>query len=351
MPTVLNDASLAATGSTNSHKPSISSPLREHAVHDPSDPICAALYAETMPSPTPSVTASAMATKCPIRFLDHHSPEEVAKYFETHKHEIPRSHEICVKRYQRNEEDIIKLDAKYGNLVSMIQGLGQKHQSMLPTKEEEEAVDVERSSNERVQNWAKGISVDGTDHEETASVQNEDDRSSRFDRPLKEVRVGESPSRPWGISVPVLERPMEQRAASPPPAPVPKTTDPSNMTTPSGKCPFGHGGPKGPTEEKPSPGTFAAETTPRPNTYSFSDRKPAVSFDFKPDDDSKQDEDHRQSESFDGGPPKQPAFIPAPDFTRTGNSQVPQMIFTGPVFVGYSFEQAMAFLQQYQQRQ
>ncbi|KAK3060873.1 hypothetical protein LTR53_019968, partial [Teratosphaeriaceae sp. CCFEE 6253] len=30
---------------------------------------------------------------CPIRFMDQHSPEEVATYFEKHKHELPRSHE------------------------------------------------------------------------------------------------------------------------------------------------------------------------------------------------------------------------------------------------------------------
>ena len=40
---------------------------------------------------------------CPIRFLDQHSPEEVATYFERHKHELPRSHEVCVKRYQSND--------------------------------------------------------------------------------------------------------------------------------------------------------------------------------------------------------------------------------------------------------
>lgn len=33
----------------------------------------------------------------------------------------------------------------------------------------------------------------------------EEARKSHFDRPLKEIRVGESPSRPWGISVPFAE--------------------------------------------------------------------------------------------------------------------------------------------------
>ena len=129
-----------------------------------------------------------------------------ARYFETHKHEIPRSHEICVKRYQRNEADIRKLDAKYGSLVNMIQGLGQKHQPMLPTKEEGESVEVEQVSNERVENWAKAVSADGVGHEEDEHIvlDDEEDRESRFDRPLKEIRVGESPSRPWGIHIPAL---------------------------------------------------------------------------------------------------------------------------------------------------
>ena len=175
-------------------------------------------------------------------------PEEVvwSRYFETHKHEIPRSHEICVKRYQRNEQDIRKLDAKYGNLVSMIQGLGQKHQPMLPTKEEENSVEVEQASNERVEDWAKAVSTDGVDHEEERLFpEDEEDRESRFDRPLKEVRVGESPSRPWGISVPILDPP--ERPVSPPPAPVSVEHAPKQPS----KCPFGHGAPLE-VEEKPA---------------------------------------------------------------------------------------------------
>ena len=112
-----------------------------------------------------------------------------------------------MKRYQRNEADIKKLDAKYGNLVSMIQGLGQKHQPMLPTKEEEESVEVEQVSNERVENWAKAVSVDGVGQEEDEErfvPEDDEDRESRFDRLLKEIRVGESPSRPWGIHIPAL---------------------------------------------------------------------------------------------------------------------------------------------------
>ena len=54
------------------------------------------------------------------------------QYFEKHKHELPRSHEVCINRFQSNAQSIEELDRKYGDLVSMIQGLGQKHQDYLP---------------------------------------------------------------------------------------------------------------------------------------------------------------------------------------------------------------------------
>ncbi|KAE9381604.1 hypothetical protein N431DRAFT_425181 [Stipitochalara longipes BDJ] len=295
--------------------------------HQSADPICAALYAETMSSPPPSVTGS--VPKCPIRYLDQHSPEEVARYFETHKHEIPRSHEICVKRYQRNEADIRKLDAKYGNLVSMIQGLGQKHQPMLPTKEEEDSVEVEQVSNERVENWAKAVSADGVGHEEEepSALEDDEDRESRFDRPLKEIRVGESPSRPWGIHIPALDPP--ERPVSPPPAPV----SVEHMPKQSGKCPFGHGQPvkveaAPPQNEENSAGkcTFPHAQKARDSYVvppQLPQPQPAVQT--------------------------QPTFIqPAPGGTSKMNSEVlPQMIFTGPVFIGYPMDQAIAFMQQY----
>jgi len=66
--------------------------------------------------------------------MDQHSPEEIAKYFENHKHEIPRSHAICVNRFQRNGESMRQIDEKYGNLVNMIQGLGQKHKPCYQVK-------------------------------------------------------------------------------------------------------------------------------------------------------------------------------------------------------------------------
>ncbi|KAL8651210.1 MAG: hypothetical protein Q9226_004806 [Calogaya cf. arnoldii] len=182
------------------------------------DPMAAAHPAAEALSLAASQTGS--ASKCPIRFLDQHSPEEVAEYFKNHRHEIPRSHEICVKRYQRNEDQIRQLDHKYGSLVSMIQGLGQKHQPMLHTKNGEENVSQARTSQDiKVEEWAHD--VDGHDHKlpEIKSVPEDpyiksEERTSHFDRPLKEIRVGESPSRPWGISVP-LGAHIPASAASP----------------------------------------------------------------------------------------------------------------------------------------
>ncbi|PVH88314.1 hypothetical protein DL98DRAFT_509026 [Cadophora sp. DSE1049] len=323
------DASMNAerspgSGTQESDQPLTPSDVRDPTRHHSSDPICAALYAETMNSPPPS--ASGSAAKCPIRYMDQHSPEEIAQYFETHKHEIPRSHEVCVKRYQRNEDDIRKLDAKYGNLVSMIQGLGQKHQPMLATKEEEEAMELEKTSNERVENWAHAVSADGVHSEEHVPDDEEEDRESRFDRPLKEIRVGESPSRPWGISVPIFDPPEGERPVSPPPAPVPAEHTPR----PVGKCPFGHGAK---VDEQPIPPPATEE-------------RPAGKCPFPHAAAQKMKE-----EAAEPTPQATPVFQNQPTFIQPSESPkpaaAPQMIFTGPVFIGYPMEQAITFMQQY----
>lgn len=154
-------------------------------------------------SPPPSVSGS--ASKCPIRMLDERSPEEVARYFETHKHEIPRSHEVCVKRYQSNAQSIRQLDAKYGNFVSMIQGLGTKHQPLLPAQDRARSVaEMDTKSAEKVENWADNVEDMPADVRalHRRLLPDADERQGHFDRALKEIRVGESPSRPWGIPVP-----------------------------------------------------------------------------------------------------------------------------------------------------
>lgn len=329
------------TSTRESDRPLTPSDTKDPTPHHSADPICAQMYAETMSSPPPSATGS--AAKCPIRYLDQHSPEEIARYFETHKHEIPRSHEICVKRYQRNEDDVRMLDAKYGNLVSMIQGLGQKHQPMLPTKEEQEAYEVERSSNERVENWANAVSADGIEPLMETRSAPADDREGRFDRPLKEVRVGESPSRPWGISVP-FDQPLE-RPISPPPAPVSVPLE-SFQSKPAGKCPFGNmaesnAATNGEIRPSSQPQTPPIETTRPLGKCPFGHDQKDVKNEAPP------------STNYDHHIPtppvvhSQPTFIQPNDIPKQGGGG-PQMVFTGPVFIGYPMEQAVAFMKQYQ---
>jgi hypothetical protein len=242
-------------------------------------------------------------SKCPIRFLDQHSPEEVAKYFENHKHEIPRSHEICVKRYQQNEHSIRELDAKYGSLVNMIQGLGVKHKQYLPEKEAGEAEDTGdeedgNTSTQAVEKWAENVSQPADAEPEDLALDDED-RLPRFEKPLRPIRVGESPSRPWGISVPVA--PDAPSSIPDHRATITSVTAPVHTSSASVPArPFDHGGKVGDevkaetekTQEQPS--NTAAHTSAA--------AKPAV-------------------------------------------PTLPQIVFNGPVFFGYSPEQATAFLQ------
>ena len=285
------------------------------------DPIAAEFHTADFSSPPPSATGS--ASKCPIRFLDQHSPEEVARYFENHKHEIPRSHEICVKRYQSNSESIRQLDAKYGNLVSMIQGLGVKHQPLLPTKEgeDDEAAGFEQESIEKVEKWTvdcsdehAGITTQTQDHDASG-----DDREGHFDRPLKEIRVGESPSRPWGISVPYAEglalsissgKDLEEEQVRERESIQQRHHETSTTEEPKGKCPFSNLGPNG-FREKPEQRDEAAATPPAMNGV-------------------KTPKDDRAT----------------PKTTQAVFGAQPKMVFTGPVFIGYSAEQAAILLRQ-----
>jgi hypothetical protein len=269
-----------------------------------------------------------------------------------------------VKRYQRNEDDIRKLDAKYGSLVNMIQGLGQKHQPMLPSDQEQEDVELERTSNERVENWANNVSADGVGGEDEPAEheKEEEDRESRFDRPLKEIRVGESPSRPWGISVPIFDPPAEHRPVSPPPAPV----SAEHMPKPAGKCPFGHGQVKDVEEapgreerdERPAGKCPVAHTQQAPPAPAQQQKRPAGKCPFghgqqvkvEPEAEPQKPMNYPQAAEYQRPPPvvqSQPAFIQTPDVPKTAASNIPQMIFTGPVFISYPMEQAMAFMQQY----
>ncbi|RYP56531.1 hypothetical protein DL771_011850 [Monosporascus sp. 5C6A] len=321
-----------------------------NAPHDTSDPICAAMNDESGSQPAASGTA-----KCPIRYTDHHSPEEIAHYLETHKHELPRSHEVCVRRYQKNEDHIRKLDAKYGNLVSMVEGLTRIHQPMLPEQDTRPQTDVEKTSNQRVENWAQTVSATvADDPDRTALAPREDDeeRQSRFDRPLKEVRVGESPSRPWGISVPVFDTPSgrgepDERPLSPPPAPVPMPLSLlPNPETPAkgvGKCPFDHAKMR----------QMMDGATP----IRQEDQSSVKLGDIPPTNNGNQpfagaEQQQQQPPPLPGRastPPQQPAFLNAADVAPPKpDGGTPQMLFTGPVFIGYPIEQAIQFMQHVQ---
>lgn len=288
------------------------------------DPIRAEICANA-PVSTSGGSADGSAAVCPIRFLDQHKPEEVAQYFENHKHEIPRSHEVCIKRFQSNADSIRQLDAKYGSLVNMIQGLGVKHQPWLP-KEPEDVDDEalqEGESDEKVEKWAKAVSAslaDGHHDEEPDSPPRalDETRTAHFDRPLKEIRLGESPTRPWGISVPSKyakadTASVESAPTASPPAAFKASTHGVESPQKPSKCPFNHGMPK--TAQPAS----AAE------------------------------------EGRDGKLPPPSVENEEPDAAsgagETGSAQrlpisYPQMIFNGPVFIGYPLDQALSLLQQ-----
>ncbi len=327
--------------------------------HPVDDPICAAMLDPSSPDQAAVDANVSPAAKCPIRFLDKHSPEELARYVETHKHEIPRSHEVCVARYQKNEAQIRKLDAKYGNLVSMINDLSHLHQPMLPSAAEEIQEDVDRASNKRVESWAQAVSLSDPDQEDQADqapTEDDEDRQSHFDRPLRDVRVGESPSRPWGISVPVYHTFSHQdaeRPESPPPAPV-RMPSPEHSPQPregAGKCPFDH------TKFANLPSPFsnpAVGAMPPPVAVS---REPAADRPMTPVKEpvTPQAEVPRPAMVEPAIPvaPAEPKPTPTPT-AESGRALSPAPItinINGPIFIGYPAEQAMQFMQQLQHLQ
>lgn len=323
------------------------------ARHEPSDPICAAMAEDAT-----SLHAPAGTSKCPIRYLDKHSPEEIAHYVKTHKHELPRSHAVCVERYQRSEEQIRKLDAKYGNIVTMIEGLGQLHKPMLPVSEDppEDGV-VNDASNQRVENWAQDVSAKTNEPPAGAELPDrikdndalsdeeaqEPGRESHFDRPLKEIRVGESPTRPWGISVPVYDAHENgDHPPSPPPAPVLMPTDsvhnargPPSASKRGGKCPFDH------TKLAGLDGLGLSQPAPDDGKPSETSHKPATA---RPRSSQKHEANAHPPSSA------RPAFLNMPQLGQPGIGNAPQMLFTGPVFIGYPMDQAIQFMNAFQGR-
>lgn len=292
--------------------------------HEHVDPIRAELN-DRRSNQTPSAkssTARCPVSRCPIRYLNEHSPEEVAEYVERHKHEIPRSHAVCVQRYQRSSDSMRQLDAKYGGLINMIRGLSVKHQAFLPNNGQEPGSNSGASA-ERVEKWAADVDSRSPMH---AAIKEEDEedggeeRQGHFERPLREIRVGESPSRPWGIPVPIQPDPVISAPHSPT-APAPVSGDEglyaarnnSNEGVPSagsaapGRCPFGHGA------GQPDNVVVETETIRRGET---------------------------KQQAADGDAGNQ-----ANDTADTKRGKSGNVVFNGPVFFGYSAEQTASFIQ------
>lgn len=258
--------------------------MTKNGILDPTsqlDPIAAEFHADDLSAR--SLEEAKACGKCPMRFMDKHSPEEIAEYFEKHKHELPRSHEICVKRYQKNESSIRQLDEKYGNIVNMIQGLGNKHKQYMRSDEQEDQSGTDQKSNAAVVKWAKDVDDSASD---VSAEQEEENRISHFDKPLPDIRVGESPTRPWGISVPVDRSTAPSAISS-----QQELAESSNKPTPD------------PTPVKPAVEQTRSATNRSQQTQSIAST------------------------------------------SRSRGSRRTQIIFNGPVFLGYSPEQAATFLQ------
>ncbi|KAF1998300.1 hypothetical protein P154DRAFT_536502 [Amniculicola lignicola CBS 123094] len=301
------------------------------------DPIRAEICGNDIVAVSASVSIEGSAAVCPIRFMDQHKPEEVAKYFENHKHELPRSHEVCIKRFQSNAESIEQLDRKYGNLVSMIQGLGEKHQAWLPAEPDEDEVNPDEAiqADTKVGKWAEEVTDSlrnpTPDEEERPDEVEEDARSTRFDRPFKEIRVGESPSRPWGIQIPARytndgssSSVGSAPTASPPPFPL-NTDQPIGITPQkSGKCPFDHRAMAAGANPIDTPKAMHPEATPYQTPAAPSHPLPS-------------------EPKFRG--PSSPDHTEQPKRSDDAPRGIPQMVFNGPVFLGYPPDQLMAIFQ------
>lgn len=343
--------------------------------HEHLDPIKAELD-ERRSSRTPSAPSSKGAcpvSRCPIRFLDQHSPEEIAEYVERHKHEIPRSHAICVKRYQRNPQDMRHLDAKYGGLTSMIAGLGVKHQAFLPDRQTNGEHSSNSASTERVEKWAEDVDPNTPGGQSGDDKNDDDNRQSHFDRPLREVRVGESPSRPWGISVPVTHLPPASAPFSDE-ASIPTSPDPQPKPTnvdlpagkPAGRCPFGHDKPKPevpkPEMELPQSGEQPADTKieqPEKSGCPFGHgktkpegSKPGTEAPWSRDWPKEWPKNQTVTDQIPSPLVPNPVAVPVshdpteqPGIPSTF-SNASHVTFSGPVFFGYSAEETARLLQQ-----
>lgn len=310
--------------------------------HEDLDPIKAELKdKESVHTPSArSSTTQCQVSRCPIRFLDQHSPEEVADYVERHKHEIPRSHAICVQRYQKDSSSMRQLDAKYGNLISMIRGLSVKHQAFLPRNGQSDGP-TSNSSAERVEKWAEDV---GLKSEMQPSIkeeeEEEEERKGHFDRPLREVRVGESPSRPWGIPVPA---PLPAAPVGPhsPAAPVPASlSHQSPKSSGHADADVSSIGPlQGPSHEM-------ADAPPKPGRCPFGHgAPPADNMNMVPETETVRNPDPNPMNDTPEDTTGQGYEAP-PELHHSSSNPTANVVFNGPVFFGFSPDQTAAFLQQ-----
>jgi hypothetical protein len=315
----------ASTPRSSLSKPSAGRRSRKASFHDP---IRAEECVSSPMSPERSVAGS--MPLCPIRFLDQHSPEEVARYFEKHQHEVPPSHEFCIRRFE-NEDARKHFDSKYANIVSMVKDLQSVHRPLLPDTEDI-AVEVEEDGEEeivhtsasKVERWAQAVSASDEEHENDAGSDNEG-RRSRFDRSLKDIRVGESPSRPWGIPVPEeFQQDGEEHSKKSDATASPLESEDMHKgvnVLPPLRCPFS--GMKAANDEDMANSPHAP-SKPTANSPEEVPQPPPVAASLSV-----------------------PHFMapPEPSNQTAPNAQA-QMVFNGPVFFGYSFDQAMQVLKQ-----
>jgi hypothetical protein len=161
-----------------------------------------------------------------------------------------------------------------------------------------------------VEKWAEEVKPQPpADRDEV--IENDEERKGHFDRPLREVRVGESPSRPWGIHVPIPPPAMEPTTHAP--ATVERSTDKplDNVATsvPKGRCPFGHGGGVPPDHPAIETETVPKEPVTTPDATSTNEDKPT-------------------------------------EIKNPPNTSTASVVFNGPVFFGFSPEQTAAFMQE-----
>ncbi|KAK2839324.1 hypothetical protein FQN49_006249 [Arthroderma sp. PD_2] len=306
------------------------------------------------------------SARCPIRYLEDHSPEELAEYFENHKHEIPRSHSVCIRRYQKNPQTSRHIDAKYGNVINMVKGLGEYHQPYLSTPQElDEAGEANAaaagsSSVDRVEKWAEDVSnkspprTGSTSPEEGeiaapipgdlhAVPNGDDDREGHFERPLRDVRVGESPSRPWGIHVPPEQPTIHHSFTIPPESHYEKLEeveeDPTMLLPSQGRLsPLGQASTFGNDAEADVDANVTLGATAEEGEHP----EPEVDEPSTHHTHSHQ-MPHTNTQTNTYSVPRSNLSPDAP-MAHLSNPQ-PRMVFNGPVFFGYTAEAAALLLE------